>query len=158
MIGTTTTVLKAPLSRKDWVLLTCVTRYHCQLHYLPKARFSNQHNKIQLTNIIIKLTNIIIQLTNIIIKYLPEHTRSQLKLIITSSSEVPEEIHNDVCRKRNDLRTSHEEADVIIPQQVLFAVEEGTKCVSDVFILFIHVFHLQQPLATILMETTKNGI
>ena len=59
-----------------------------------------------------------------------------------------------VCA-RDDLRTSHEEAD-IIPQQVLFAVVEGTTCiqvvsdVTDVFILLI-----QQPLATILMETTK---
>ena len=62
--------------------------------------------------------------------------------MITASSEVPEETHNGNRQKREDLRTSHEEADLIIPQQVLFAVEEGACCVkvisddTDVFVLY----------------------
>ena len=81
--------------------------------------------------------------------------------MITASSEVPEETHNGNRQKKEDLRTSHEEADLIIPQQVLFAVEEGAGCVkdisddTDVFVLLIHFFHLKQHSATIIMESTK---
>ena len=80
--------------------------------------------------------------------------------MITASSEVPEETHND-NRQRENFRTSHEEADLIIPQQVLFAVEEGAGCVkvisgdTDVFVLLTHFFHLKQPSATIIMESTE---
>ena len=56
-----------------------------------------------------------IQLIDVITKYLLEHTNSTHKLMITASSEVPEETHNGNRQKREDLRTSHEEADLIIP-------------------------------------------
>ena len=109
----------------------------------------------------LKSTHNKIQLINIITKYLLEHTNSSHKLMITASSEVPEETHNANRQKRKDLRTSHEEADLIIPQQVLFAVEEDAGYVkaiiddTNVFVLLTHFFHLKQPSATIIMESTK---
>ncbi|KAH3748884.1 hypothetical protein DPMN_183373 [Dreissena polymorpha] len=39
------------------------------------------------------------------------------KLIITGSSDIPVEIHRNNIMDRVDLRTTHEEADVIIPRQ-----------------------------------------
>ena len=80
--------------------------------------------------------------------------------MITASSEVPEEAHNGNRQKWEDLRISHEEADLIIPQQVLFAVKEGSGCVkvisddTDVFVLLTH-FHLKQPPATIKMSINQ---
>ena len=81
--------------------------------------------------------------------------------MITALSEVPEKMHNGNRQKWEDLRTSHEEADLIIPQKVLFDVEEGAGCVkvisdeTDVFVLLTHFFHLKQLSATIIMESTK---
>ena len=53
-------------------------------------------------------------------------------LLITGSNEVPQDISNGVLINRADLRTSHEEADVIIPQQVVNAgltgIEECDGC------------------------------
>ena len=60
------------------------------------------------------------------------------------------------------MQTSHEEADVIIPQQVLQAVNEGNQCVkvicddTDVFILLMYFYHQQKVsrLSTVLLEST----
>ena len=60
---------------------------------------------------------------------------------------------------------SHEEADVIIPQQLIYAVNEGAKCIqivsddSDVFVILLHFYHQLKLEATVLLEpapTTNN--
>ena len=51
------------------------------------------------------------------------------------------------------MRTTHEEADAVIPQQVITAIEEGATCVkfisneSVAFVLLLH-FHVKQFLST----------
>ena len=71
--------------------------------------------------------------------------RCQNKLIITGKDEIPYQTHLGVRLRRGDMQTSHEEADVIIPQQVLQAVNEGNQCVkvicdTDVFILLMYFY------------------
>ena len=83
------------------------------------------------------------------------------RLIITSDN-VPEETHLGVRIKREDWCTTHE-ADVIIPQQLIYAVNEGSKCVkvvcddSDVFALLVHFYHHLKLKTTVLLEPTTTS-
>ena len=65
----------------------------------------------------------------------------QHKLIVTSKDVYPEETHQGIRTKRQDLKTHFDEADYIIPQQVNSAIEHSQKVVkvisadTDVFAL-----------------------
>ena len=103
-----------------------------------------------------------VQLIEIVGKYLVNNVRNNSnRLVITSRDFIPTEIHMGENEKREDLYTSHEEADVIIPQQTMFAVDCGAKCVrvicddTDVFIILVHFTSLFKPCAKIQMEGTK---
>ena len=84
------------------------------------------------------------------------------RLIITSE-DVPEEPHLGIRIKRMDWSTTHEEADVIIPQQLIYAVNEGAKCIrivsddSDVFAILLHFYHQLKLEATVLLEPTTSS-
>ena len=83
------------------------------------------------------------------------------KLLITGSSEVPQEIRSGVVVDRIDLKTTHEEADVIIPQQMVYAVSQGAKTIivicddTDVFVLLLHYYLLRKLTWCLLMEGTN---
>ena len=71
------------------------------------------------------------------------------KLVITSQEDTPEQLHLGVQIKREDMKTTQEEADVIIPHQVAAAVEDGKTSIkvicdnTDVFALLCHSYHLK---------------
>ena len=75
------------------------------------------------------------------------------KLVITSQSECPVQGHLGIKTLCHGMSTINEEADVIIPQQVITAIEEGATYVkvisddTDVFILLLH-FYIEQSLST----------
>ena len=86
------------------------------------------------------------QLIKIISEYLLHQFTSENncnKLVITANEINPQETQSGFRRIREDLQTNHEEADVIIPQQVTHAIESGKTCVkvigddTDVFILLV---------------------
>ena len=62
-------------------------------------------------------------------------------------------MHLGIKTLRHDMSTTHEETDVIIPQQVITAKEEGATCMkvtsddTDVFVLSLH-FYIEQSLST----------
>ena len=64
--------------------------------------------------------------------------------IVTNGCLNISDISRNSIRKRNDLKTSHEEADIIIIQQVLHAAKNGSKMIkvicddTDVFILLLN--------------------
>ena len=62
------------------------------------------------------------------------------KLICTTQNTCPVQIVEGVQTTRNDLRTTHEEADVIIPQQVLFSIQEGTSTIKLVVTSLMFLF------------------
>ena len=83
-------------------------------------------------------------------------------LVITGSSDVPVQVTHGLTNPRHDLRTTHEEADLIIVQQcygLLFdAGCDEVTIVSDdtdVFVLACHYFPLNRPGVTVIMESTK---
>ena len=70
------------------------------------------------------------------------------------------EIFKGVAIERRDLETTHEEADVIIPRQVLDDATQVSTCIkiicddADVFILLIHYYQLCSLTCIVLMEGT----
>ena len=58
----------------------------------------------------------------------------------------PDDMRSDVLVQSFDLKTTHEEADVIIPQQVVVLADMGCKIINaicdntDVFVLLAHYF------------------
>ena len=76
------------------------------------------------------------------------------------------QIHNGVVTELALLKTSHEEADVIMINQLLWVVTTSstTKSVkvnicddTDMFALIIHYVHTENIENTIIMQATKNG-
>ena len=103
------------------------------------------------------------QLIDIICQYLLDYfsqTFYSKKLVITGSEESTREVCQDVVRKRDDLRTSHEEADVIMIQQVFHAAEHGGSLIkvvcddTDVFVLLANFVEKHTLESTVLMEET----
>ena len=71
---------------------------------------------------------------------------SENKLVVTSANDCPEQSQKGERIVREDMKTTHEEADVIIPQQVMYAMKEGRQIRTvraddtDIFVLLCH-FH-----------------
>ena len=90
---------------------------------------------------------------------------SRQKLVVTGLNDTPIQIHNGVVTELILLKTSHEEADVIMINQLLWVVTTSstTKSVkvicddTDVFALLIHYVHTENLENTIIMQATKNG-
>ena len=51
-------------------------------------------------------------------------------LLVTGPASIPVEIFKRVAIERRDLETTHEEADVIIPRQVVDAITQGSRCIE----------------------------
>lgn len=68
---------------------------------------------------------------------------TQHKLVLTGSDPVPVEINSGVLIKRQDMKTTQEEADTIIVQQVVEAKAKKVLVVADdtdIFVLLLHFF------------------
>lgn len=87
------------------------------------------------------------------------------KLVVTGQDPVPIEIsEGGVVISRADLATSHEEADIIIVQQVLSCVAENSESNitivaddTDVFVLMLHYYHMANLKNIVLMESPIKG-
>ena len=72
---------------------------------------------------------------------IPEKSR-----LVTGPDPVPFDISNGTTTQRNDLRTTHEEADIIIVQQMVHLCSQDMQCVhiilvdTDVFVLLVHFY------------------
>jgi len=81
------------------------------------------------------------------------------KLVVTGQCDVPIEIHQVVVINREDLKTSHEEADVITIQQMNNAVKEGhtgvvvTSDDTDVFVLLVYHYVMLNLSIELIMES-----
>ena len=78
----------------------------------------------------------------------PTGVRHTHSLVVTGSDQTPVEVRPGVTVANGDMKTSHEEADTIIPQQVVAIANQGAKCVSDicddtdVFLLLLHFYNV----------------
>ncbi len=110
-------------------------------------------NRIQLIDIICK------QLVDI---YQLHHADDEHKLVITGQNEVPVEVHKGVVINRRDLKTSQEEADMIMIHQIC-ELANNVHCITvvcddtDVFILLVHHYAVHKMTCTVIMEGTSHG-
>ncbi len=84
--------------------------------------------------------------------------------VVTGKSPIVERIHcSGLQIIRPDLKTMHEEADVIIPNQVVYLASLGCctiKVISDdtdVFVLLVHYYTDKKLTSTLVMEPTSQG-
>ncbi len=84
-------------------------------------------------------------------------------MVITGISPVPTEVRSDWLAQRFDLKTTHEEADAIIPQQVVALADMGGKTINvicddtDVFVLLAHYFAEESLSVSLIMEYTRRS-
>ena len=111
-------------------------------------------NKIQLIDIICE------QLVEI---YQAEHVQDAHRLVITGKKVVPVEVFKGIAINRNDFKTFHEEADVIIVQQMLELATNGISCISilcddtDAFALLLYYYVHCHLTCTLTMESTSSN-
>jgi len=58
------------------------------------------------------------------------NTTAKHSLLVTGPSSIPVEIFKGIVIDRKDLELTHEEADVIIPRQVVHAATQGSMCIK----------------------------
>ena len=86
-----------------------------------------------------------------------------LNLVVTGKIPIPTEVCNGLQILRLDLKTMHEEADVIIPHQVVYLASLGCcsiKVISDdtdVIVRLVHYYAEKKLTSVLLMEPTRQG-
>ena len=83
--------------------------------------------------------------------------------VVTGKTPIPTEVCSGLQILRSDLKTMHEEADVIIPNQVVYLAYLGCcriKVISDYMNVFVHLVHYytdKKLTATLITEPTNQG-
>ena len=83
--------------------------------------------------------------------------------MVTSADPIPFQIYQGHTQQRMDLRTTHEEADVILVQQMVKFAESGSIRINllsddtDVFILLVHYYVQEQLICELMMSGTSSG-
>ena len=107
-----------------------------------------------------------VQLIDIICQYLMDHASElpqENKLVVTYKHPVPFQIVHGEISQRNDLRTTHEEADIIIVQQMVRVGLDETQNIevicddTDVFILLLFFYAQQQLTCGVTMRSTNSS-
>jgi len=104
------------------------------------------------------------QLIGLLCQYLVDHVSSNInKLVITGESPVPVQLCEDTVIDREDLRTTHEEADTIIVQQMVKVAGRGSRSIkvvcddTDVFILMLYFYNTEDLTCDVSMESPIAG-
>lgn len=102
------------------------------------------HTPLPSQKVTLTVTHNKVELINLICQYLAQHmSHASNRLVITGEHPVPTQITIDKVSEREDLRTTQEEADIIIVQQMVRIAETGVSSIkvicedTDVFVLLI---------------------
>ena len=106
-----------------------------------------------------------IQLIHLIAKYIISETVKAFncrRLFVTSADEVPALVWNGIQTKKIDIRTTHEEAAIIVIQRCYGAISNGcssAKVISDDTDLFVLLafFYLQQNCKVSIFMESSHG-
>ena len=90
-----------------------------------------------------------VHLIDLVCEELQQLVPLKTSLVITGRSPVPMEVRSDAFVQRFDLKTTHEEADVIIPQQVV--------ALADMFVLLAHYFAEESLSVSPIMESISRS-
>ena len=135
---------------------------------------ASRHHKLNMTTplppqqVLLNVTANKTQLIDIICEQLLDQVRDlqaagdiRHRLVVTGSACIPQEVNMGVLIQRRDLKTSHEEADVIIPQQVVSIANQEFNSISvicddiDVFLLLTYYYTHSNLKCNLLMEGTS---
>ena len=100
------------------------------------------------------------QLINIICQYFLDNPICSNKSLVVTGPDTPIEYNNGLIIHREDLKTSHEEADVIIVNQVSMLSEIGLNSIgvvaddTDIFVLLLHAVHRENIKCDIILFPT----
>ena len=133
---------------------------------------SRQHQLSLLTplppqKVCLTVTHNKVQLIHLICEYLRQNNNvlsgNGNVLVVTGAEHTPVEICNSNVQERPDLRTTHEEADVIIVQQVVHLAETGKTSIrviaddTDIFVLLLHFYQEKHLNCHLIMMGTSSG-
>ena len=117
--------------------------------------------------VVLTVTENKVQLIDMVCRHLIQANQQEKpnrhRFIITGLASTPTEVYQGVSKQRDDLRSTHEEADVIIIQQVVSVANGGARHISvlsddtDVFILLLYHFSQQNLQCSLTMEGTVSG-
>ena len=115
--------------------------------------------------IVLTVTENKIQLINLICSYIANHVEllGDHRLILTGQDPTPIEVFEGKLKLRHDLYTTHEEADVVIVQQVVHVATAGSSSVkvisddTDVFVLLLHYYQSENLKCDLVMTGTSHG-
>ena len=113
--------------------------------------------------VVLSVTKNKVQLIDLICEELqqPDDVPLNTSLVITGRSQVPMEVRSDALVQRVGLKTTHEEADVIIPQHVVALADMGCKTINvicddtDVLVLLAHYFAEESLSVSLIMGSTS---
>ena len=94
---------------------------------------------------------------------MPANVNVCRRLVVTGEDAVPVEITSVARIHREDLRTTHEEADNILAQQMVHAASQTDSCVSvisddtDVFVLLLYHYFKEKLTGLVVMESPVQG-
>ena len=108
-----------------------------------------------------------VQLSNLITKSLLDHCttiKCQNTLIVTGQDSIPIQTEHGIEILRRDMENTHDEADVIIPQQIHIAKQSvkvrNFKVIcddTDVFVLLLYYYVTQKWTSDILLKSLEEG-
>ena len=126
----------------------------------------NMSSPLPSQSVILSVTKNKIQIIECIIQTLIEiavERSHKNKLVVTGPSPIPTLIQNGQEEPHEDLRSTQEEADVIIIHQLLYLIQAGVDNIiilcddTDVFVLLLHHYHKYNLNSTVMMEATSGG-
>ena len=123
------------------------TRSNCAGANVSRTHVLSLHTTLPAQKVVLNVTHNKTQLITLITKYLVDHLEdNQNELVVTSEDPVPIAIRNGEVVRRDDLRNTHEDADVIIVNQLVDLAGRGANNIrvvcddTDVFILMLHFY------------------
>lgn len=126
----------------------------------------NLHTTLPAQKVVLNVAYNKVQLIDLICQYLMTHiVDNQTKLVITGKDPTPVQVWNNSTLQRQDLKTHHEEADVIIIHHLVRIVsgvsgDSHIKVVcddTDVFVLLIHFYLEEKMTVDVSMESPCAG-
>lgn len=122
------------------------------------------HTPLPAQNVVLTVTYNKAQLITLITKYLVDHVEDNTnELIITAEHPVPISITNGQARTQTNLRNTHEEADVIIVNQLVYLATKGASSISvvsddtDVFVLLLYFYCKEKLTCEVFMQSCIAG-
>ena len=148
-----------PNSIKDATRMSRAGRNATRRHQLTL------HMQLPPQKVVLTVTENKVQLIDLACKYLTENPlllpQNGRKLIITGGDPIPVQILLGAVVPRPDMKTLHEEADVVIAKQVLFLAAQGMDCIrvicddTDVVVLLMHYYFTEQLTCQLYMVGTS---